>query len=158
MAPYNLTPPLKLLKFLQVASLFEKVIYTIHQIYHAQWLENGFTIEKLLNHIIQNELNFLLKKKFNYFINIYILVTCVTYVLSKHYNHLKKQIPSYGNPLLFTSWSIPHVYGPTCLQGEIMVKRVKGAKLKVLFQGLPMTHVIFVLVYKLNFLYFKYPF
>jgi hypothetical protein len=114
MAPYNLIPPLKSLKFLQVASLFEKVISTI-KIYHAQWLENGFSIEKLLNHIIQNVPNFLLKTKFNYFINIYILVTCVTYVLSKHYNHFKKQIPSYGNPLLFTSWSIPHVCGPTCL-------------------------------------------
>jgi hypothetical protein len=43
----------------------------------------------------------------------------------------------------FTSCSIPHVCGPTCLYGEIMVKIAKGAKLKIFFQGLPMTRVIF---------------
>jgi hypothetical protein len=32
-----------------------------------------------------------------------------------------------------------------------MVKKAKGAKVKVLFQGLHMTHVTFVLVYNLKF-------
>jgi hypothetical protein len=49
-------------RVLQVASLFEKVASTIHQIYHAQWLENGFNIEKLLNHILQNVPNFWIYK------------------------------------------------------------------------------------------------
>jgi hypothetical protein len=31
--------------------------------------------------------------------------------------------------------------------GENMVDKAKGAKVKVLFQGLHMTHVVFVLVY-----------
>jgi hypothetical protein len=38
------------------------------------------------------------------------------------------------------------------LWGEIMVKKAKGAKVKVIFQGLHMIHVIFALVY--NFLIF----
>jgi hypothetical protein len=33
-----------------------------------------------------------------------------------------------------------------CHLGEIMVKGAKGAKVKVLFQGLHMTHVILALV------------
>jgi hypothetical protein len=37
------------------------------------------------------------------------------------------------------------------LLGEITVKRTRGAKVKVLFQGLHMTHVIFVLVYNFKF-------
>jgi uncharacterized membrane protein len=35
--------------------------------------------------------------------------------------------------------------------GENMVKGAKGAKVKVIFQGFHMTHVIFVLVYYLIF-------
>jgi hypothetical protein len=35
--------------------------------------------------------------------------------------------------------------------GEIMVKGAKGAKAKILFQGLHMTHVIHALVYNLKF-------
>jgi len=50
--------------------------------------------------------------------------------------------------------------------GESMVKDAKGAKLKILFQGLHMTHVIFVLDYNLKFcilgtplaLHFKYKY
>jgi len=50
--------------------------------------------------------------------------------------------------------------------GEIMVKGTKGAKVKVLFQGLHMTCVIFALVYNLKFcildthlaLHFKYKY
>ncbi len=30
-----------------------------------------------------------------------------------------------------------------------MVKEARGAKIKIIFQGLYMTHVIFVLIYKL---------
>jgi hypothetical protein len=37
------------------------------------------------------------------------------------------------------------------IRGEIMVKGAKGAKLKVLFQGLHMTRVILALVYNLKF-------
>jgi hypothetical protein len=33
------------------------------------------------------------------------------------------------------------------MMGEIMVKGTKGAKVKVLFQGLYMTHIIIELVY-----------
>jgi hypothetical protein len=33
--------------------------------------------------------------------------------------------------------------------GEIVVKGTKGTKVKIIFQGLHMTHVIFVLVYNL---------
>jgi len=42
--------------------------------------------------------------------------------------------------------------------GEIVVKRARGAKVKVLFQGLHMTHVIFVLVYNLKFYILDTPF
>jgi len=35
--------------------------------------------------------------------------------------------------------------------GEIMVEGARGAKVNVNFQGLHMTHVIFVLVYNLKF-------
>jgi hypothetical protein len=50
--------------------------------------------------------------------------------------------------------------------GESMVKGTKGVKVKVLFQGLHMTHVIFVLVYNFKFcilgtplaLHFKYKY
>jgi hypothetical protein len=42
--------------------------------------------------------------------------------------------------------------------GEIIVKRVKGAKVNVNFQGLHMTHVIFVLVYNLKFCILDTPF
>jgi hypothetical protein len=35
--------------------------------------------------------------------------------------------------------------------GENMVKRTKGAKVKIIFQRLHMTHVIFMLVYDLLF-------
>jgi hypothetical protein len=38
-----------------------------------------------------------------------------------------------------------------------MVKKAKGAKVKVLFQGLHMTRVILALVYKFKILYFGYP-
>jgi hypothetical protein len=51
-----------------------------------------------------------------------------------------------------------------CHLGEITVKGARGAKVKVLFQGLHMTHVILALVYNLKFyiqvphltLYFRY--
>jgi hypothetical protein len=33
--------------------------------------------------------------------------------------------------------------------GEIMVKRAKDAKVKIIFQGLQMTHVIYVFIYNL---------
>jgi hypothetical protein len=45
--------------------------------------------------------------------------------------------------------------------GEVMVKGAKGAKgakVKVLFQGLHMTRVIFVLVYNLKFCILDTPF
>jgi hypothetical protein len=42
--------------------------------------------------------------------------------------------------------------------GEITVKGAKGAKVKVLFQGLHMTHVIIVLVYNLKFYISNTPF
>jgi hypothetical protein len=35
--------------------------------------------------------------------------------------------------------------------GEVMVKGARGAKVKIFFQGLHMTHVIFALVYNLKF-------
>jgi hypothetical protein len=35
--------------------------------------------------------------------------------------------------------------------GEIMVKGTKGAKVKIIFQGHHMIHVIYVLVYNLVF-------
>jgi hypothetical protein len=41
--------------------------------------------------------------------------------------------------------------------GEMMVKRARGAMLQIIFQGLHMIHVIFILVYKLKILYFEYP-
>jgi uncharacterized membrane protein YagU involved in acid resistance len=44
------------------------------------------------------------------------------------------------------------------LWGEIMVKKAKGAKVKVIFQGLHMTHVIFALVYNFVFCILKAPF
>ncbi len=44
------------------------------------------------------------------------------------------------------------------LVGEITAKGAKGAKVKVLFQGLHMTNVIFVLVYKLKFCISDTPF
>jgi hypothetical protein len=44
------------------------------------------------------------------------------------------------------------------LWGEIMVKKARGAKVKVIFQGLHMTHVIFVLVYNLKFCISNTPF
>jgi hypothetical protein len=40
--------------------------------------------------------------------------------------------------------------------GEITVKGARGTKVKVFFQGLHMTCVIFALVYKLRILYFEY--
>jgi len=40
------------------------------------------------------------------------------------------------------------------LEGENTIKRDMGTKVKVLFQGLHMTHVIYVLVYNLKFCYF----
>jgi hypothetical protein len=36
------------------------------------------------------------------------------------------------------------------VEGEITVKGAKGAKVKVLFQGLHMTHVILALIYNLK--------
>jgi hypothetical protein len=41
--------------------------------------------------------------------------------------------------------------------GEIMIKRAKGAKVKVIFQGLHMTCVILALVYNLKFLILDTP-
>jgi hypothetical protein len=38
-----------------------------------------------------------------------------------------------------------------CLMGEIMAKRAKGDKVKVLFQGLQMTRIISMLVYSFVF-------
>jgi hypothetical protein len=35
--------------------------------------------------------------------------------------------------------------------GEVMVKGARGARVKIIFQGLHMTHVIFALVYNLKF-------
>jgi hypothetical protein len=42
--------------------------------------------------------------------------------------------------------------------GEITVKRVRGAKVNVNFQGLQMTHVIFMLIYNLKFCILNIPF
>jgi hypothetical protein len=42
--------------------------------------------------------------------------------------------------------------------GEIMIKTTKNAKVKILFQGLHMTRVIFVLVYNLKFCISNTPF
>jgi hypothetical protein len=42
--------------------------------------------------------------------------------------------------------------------GENMVKGVRDAKVKVFFQGLHMTHVIFVLVYNFKFYILGTPF
>ncbi len=42
--------------------------------------------------------------------------------------------------------------------GEIMIKGARGAKVKVLFQGLHMTCVIFALVYSLKFCISNIPF
>jgi len=39
-----------------------------------------------------------------------------------------------------------------------MVERAKGTKVKVFFQGLHMTRVVFVLVYKFNFYILGSPF
>jgi hypothetical protein len=47
-----------------------------------------------------------------------------------------------------------HLYS----MGEIMIKGAKGAKVKVLFQGLHMTRVIFMLVYNLKFCILDTPF
>jgi hypothetical protein len=41
---------------------------------------------------------------------------------------------------------------------EIMVNGAKGAKVKILFQGLHMTHVIPMLVYNLKFYILDTPF
>jgi hypothetical protein len=41
--------------------------------------------------------------------------------------------------------------------GENIVKGVKGSKVKVIFQGMHMICVIFVLVYDLKFCIFGYP-
>jgi hypothetical protein len=41
---------------------------------------------------------------------------------------------------------------------EIPVKRARGTKVKILFQGLHMTHVISVLVYNLKFCILDTPF
>jgi hypothetical protein len=43
-------------------------------------------------------------------------------------------------------------------QGENTVKGAKGAKVKVIFQGLHMTHVVFVLVYNFKFYILSTPF
>jgi hypothetical protein len=43
-------------------------------------------------------------------------------------------------------------------QGENMVKGAKGAKIKVIFQGLHMTHVVFVLVYNFKICILNAPF
>jgi len=40
---------------------------------------------------------------------------------------------------------------------ESMVKEAKGAKVKVIFQGLHMTHVIFVLLYNFKFCFLGTP-
>jgi hypothetical protein len=42
--------------------------------------------------------------------------------------------------------------------GEIMIKGAKGTKVKVVFQGLHMTRVIFGLVYNLKFCISNTPF
>jgi len=42
--------------------------------------------------------------------------------------------------------------------GEIMIKGAKGAKVKVIFQGLHMTHVILALVYNFKFCISDSPF
>jgi hypothetical protein len=44
------------------------------------------------------------------------------------------------------------------LKARVATKGTKGAKVKVFFQGLHMTHVIFVLVYNLNFFISDNPF
>ncbi len=41
---------------------------------------------------------------------------------------------------------------------EITVKGAKGLKVNVKFQGLHMTHVIYVLIYNLNFFILNTPF
>jgi hypothetical protein len=42
--------------------------------------------------------------------------------------------------------------------GDIIIKGAKGAKVKVFFQGLHMTHVILVLVYNLKIYISNTPF
>jgi len=49
-------------------------------------------------------------------------------------------------------YKIQHKIIFNILEGENMVNGAKGAKVKVIFQGLHMTRVIFVLVY--NFYFF----
>ncbi len=44
------------------------------------------------------------------------------------------------------------------VKGEIKVKKTKGAEVKVLFQGLNMTHVFLALVYNLKFYILDTPF
>jgi hypothetical protein len=44
------------------------------------------------------------------------------------------------------------------IMGENTIKGVKNAKVKVIFQGIHMTHVIFVLVYNLKFCILGTPF
>jgi len=44
------------------------------------------------------------------------------------------------------------------LRGEIMVKRTKGTKVKFIFQGLHMTHVILAYVYNLKLRILDTPF
>jgi uncharacterized membrane protein YagU involved in acid resistance len=42
--------------------------------------------------------------------------------------------------------------------GENMVKGARGTKVKVIFQGMHMTHIIFVLVYNFKFCILSTPF
>jgi hypothetical protein len=44
------------------------------------------------------------------------------------------------------------------LEGENKIKRIRGVKVKVIFQGLHITHVIFVLVYNLKICILGTPF
>jgi hypothetical protein len=46
----------------------------------------------------------------------------------------------------------------SCNMGENIVKGAGGVKIKIHFQGLHMTHVVFMLVYKLKFCILGTPF
>ncbi len=64
-------------------------------------------------------------------------------LLSFPYMFLPQTIISFYKLIFFKFKSNPW--------GENMVKKAKGAKVKILFQRLQMTRVIFVLVYNLKF-------
>ncbi len=64
------------------------------------------------------------------------------------------------NSIFLTFWHVKKVH----VMGEIMVKRTKNPKVKIVLQGLHMTRVFFALVYNFVFqiphliLHFKYKY